>query len=276
MLLPENTKQTVLITGANSGIGLATTLAVAKRGFRSVGSVRSAAKAKQVKEAAARADVKVETVILDVTDADRAAEVVAELRPWGLVNNAGYGMTGAIEDVDDDEARQILETMVLAPMRLCRLALPHLREQKGRVVNMSSILGLVTGPLMGWYSGAKHALEALTDALRVELAPDGVRVVLVEPGGISTNIWEDLAADVEHRKGSRFEAAYQRTLTGTKATAPLMGKPEQVAGAVVRALTARVVQDRYLVGLDAQALAFMTPFTPTPLRDAAARMGLGR
>jgi NAD(P)-dependent dehydrogenase (short-subunit alcohol dehydrogenase family) len=273
--MPDNTKLTVLITGANSGIGLATTLTVAKRGFRTVGSVRSAAKAKEVKAAADRAGVKVETVILDVTDAERAAAVIAELRPWGLVNNAGYGMTGAIEDVDDDEARRILETMVLAPMRLCRLALPHLREQKGRVVNMSSILGLVTGPLMGWYAGAKHALEALTDALRVELASDGVRVVLVEPGGISTNIWEDLAADVEHRRGSRFEAAYQRALTGTKATAPLMGKPDQVATVVVRALTSRVVQDRYLVGLDAQALAWMIRFTPNPLRDAAARMGLG-
>ncbi len=273
--MPDNAKRTVLTTGANSGIGLATTLAVARKGLHSVGSVRSDAKAKEVKAAAHRANLKVDTVILDVTDADRTAEVVAELRPWGLVNNAGYGMTGAIEDVDDEEARRILETMVIAPMRLCRLALPHLRAQKGRIVNMSSIFGLVSGPLVGWYAAAKHALEALTDAFRVEVLADGVRVVLVEPGGIQTNIWEDLSANVEQRMGSRFEGAYQRTLSGTKMTAPLMGKPDQVAGVVVRALTSRIIQDRYLVGIDAQALAWMSRLTPNPLRDAAARVGLG-
>ena len=175
--------QTVLTTGANSGIGLATVLELARRGFRSVGSVRSEEKARALERAAAEAGVEVGTVLLDVTDASRCARVIDELRPWGLVNNAGYSLNGAVEDVSDEEARHLLETMVLAPMRLARLALAHMRDAGGgRIVNVSSIYGRTTTPLTGWYQGAKHALEAVSDALRVEVAGDGIGVILIEPG----------------------------------------------------------------------------------------------
>ncbi|MBV9933302.1 MAG: SDR family NAD(P)-dependent oxidoreductase, partial [Actinobacteria bacterium] len=110
--------RTVLTTGANSGIGLATAIEVARRGFRSVGTVRSEEKGDVLAKAAAEAGVEVEPMLLDVTDADRCAEVVGGLDVYALVNNAGYGVTGAVEDVGDDEARQLLETMVVAPMRL--------------------------------------------------------------------------------------------------------------------------------------------------------------
>jgi len=119
-----STARIVITTGANSGIGLATALEVARRDMHSVATVRSAAKADLVKEAAAEAGVGVETAILDVTDRVGCAELIERYEPWGIVNNAGFSASGAVEDVGDDEVAVILETMVAAPIRLARLAIP--------------------------------------------------------------------------------------------------------------------------------------------------------
>ena len=268
--------RTVLTTGANSGIGLATVLELARRGYRSIGSVRSEAKADEVGKTAADAGVEVETVLLDVTDASACAEVMAGLSLFGLVNNAGYTGTGAIEDVGDDEARRQLETMTVAPMRLARLALPGMRERgEGRIVNVSSIYGRTTTPLTGWYQATKHALEALSDALRMEVAASGVKVVLVEPGAFKTGIWEEFARDIEGRKGSRFEGAYRRSLQTMKLTQALMGQPERVASVIARALGSPFPRARYLVGYDAQMLALASSFTPTAVKDRVIRLTLG-
>jgi chromosomal replication initiation ATPase DnaA len=126
-----NDARPVLTTGANSGLGLAIAVELARRGFRSIGSVRSEAKAAVVHEAADEAGVEVETVLLDVTDADGCAEVVDSVRPWGLVNNAGVVDQRLVEEDTDDEARAMFETMAIAPMRLARLALPHMRAGGG-------------------------------------------------------------------------------------------------------------------------------------------------
>jgi NAD(P)-dependent dehydrogenase (short-subunit alcohol dehydrogenase family) len=265
-------QRTVLTTGANSGIGLATVLEIARRGLRSVGSVRSPEKADAVGKAAAEAGVHVETVLLDVTDPIASARVVDEVRPWGLVNNAGFPAMGSIEDTKDDDARQAFETMVLAPMRLARDALPHMRQHGGgRIVNISSIYGRTTTPLTGWYQGAKHALEALSDALRMEVARDGVRVILVEPGGFKTAIWEENEREIAKHEGSRYDAAYRRTLQATRLWQPLMGDPAQCARTIASALTTRIPRTRYLVGYDAQALALWSSLTPTQVKDRIVR-----
>ena len=268
--------RTVLTTGANSGIGLATVIELARRGFRSIGSVRSEEKAETVAKAAAEAGVHVETILLDVADAEQCERAMTGLELYGLVNNAGYGVIGAIEDVSDEEARSLLETMVIAPMRLARLALPFMREQQaGRIVNISSIAGRTTAPFAGWYQAAKHALEAATDALRIETAGAGIKVVLVEPGGFKTNIWEDTQRDVQKRAGSSFDAAYQRSLRMTELTQPLMGNPDRCAKVIAGAVAGRLPRARYLVGLDAQALNVMDTLTPTPIKDRVIRFGLG-
>ena len=271
-------ERAVLTTGANSGIGLATAIEVARRGFRSIGSVRSDAKATTVQRAADEAGVEVETVLLDVTDAAQCKEVMADLQLYGLVNNAGYAITGAIEDVADEEAHALFETMVHAPMRLARLALPAMREEgDGRIINISSIAGRTTAPFAGHYSGAKHALEALSDALRMEVAGDGIRVALVEPGGFKTGIWEEFERDIAKREaaGSRYVGAYRRSLQGQKMLEVIMGNPDACAKVILTALTSRIPRSRYLVGLDAQAMLLTQTFTPTAIKDRLIRLGLG-
>ena len=269
-------EKTILTTGSNSGIGLATVIKAAQLGFRSVGTVRSEAKAEVVHREAARAGVEVETLMLDVTDAEGCAKVIDQVRPWGLVNNAGYGGIGAIEDVGDDEAAQLMETMVMAPMRLARLALPHMRAARGgRVINMSSVFGRTTAPLAGWYSATKHALEALSDAMRMEVASAGIKVILIEPGGFRTGIWQEVSDQIDRRADSAYLRSYRRSATGLRLMQPLMGDPTTVARIVGHALTSRFPQERYLVGVDAAFLTLAQRLSPTSLRDLVTRTGLG-
>lgn len=265
-----------LTTGASSGIGLATVVELARLGLRSVGTVRSPAKARRLAEAAEAAGVHVETAVLDVTDAAQCQRVVARFHPTVVVNNAGYGITGAVEDVDDEEARRAIETMVVAPMRLARLALPSMRHAgEGRIVNVSSVYGRVTSPLTGWYQGCKHALEAVSDALRTEVAAAGVKVVLVEPGLVRTAIWRGVDDELAARAGSPFAPAYGRLLAVTRLADPIMARPAQVAKTIGRAVTARTPRDRYLVGWDAHAVARAAPLAPAAVKDRVTRAVLG-
>ena len=269
-------ERTVLVTGAGTGIGLATTIEVALRDFRAVAGVRSAARARAVTRAARAAGVKVKTVMLDVTDAARCEAVIDEYRPYGLVNNAGMPASGAVEDVSDEDARAALETMVLAPMRLARLAIPHMREQGGgRIVNISSIYGLTSTPLTGWYQAAKHALEAVSDALRVEVASDNVAVVLIEPGAFRSNIWESAGNDLLKRLESDYFTAYRRLEGGIKASQRLMGDPIDVARVIAQVMTVKSPKSRYLVGYDARAIDIYSKLLPTEVRDRLARLTLG-
>ena len=266
----------MLTTGANSGIGLATVLEVAKRGFRSVGTVRSEAKAEVVAKAAADAGVDVATVLLDVDDPEQCRAVMSDLEVYGLVNNAGTSLTGAVEDVPDDEARALLETMVVAPMRLARLALPAMRAQGGgRIVNISSVMGRVSLPLGGWYGGAKHALEALSDALRIEVARDGVQVVLIEPGRIDTGIWDRSREDIERRADSRYQHSYGLSLSGLRLRGAKRPGAPAVAQVVAGALSARRPRSRYMIGADTRLGVVADALVPTRVKDLALRRALG-
>ncbi len=274
--MPAVESRTALVTGANSGIGLATVIELARRDLRAVGSVRSPAKARAVHAAAREAGVEVDTVLLDVGDSRRCEKVIDDLRPYAIVNNAGVSNLGAVEDVADTEVRAQIETMLVAPMRLARLAIPHMREAGGgRIVNVSSIYGLLTTPLSGWYQACKHALEAVSDALRMEVARDGIRVVLIEPGSFDTGIWENSAAAVDRRTGTRYATPYDRTLRGVRLTRPLMGDPETAARVIARAVTSSRPANRYLVGYDAQLARAYSRMVPEQVRDRLARLALG-
>jgi NAD(P)-dependent dehydrogenase (short-subunit alcohol dehydrogenase family) len=265
-------ERVALTTGANSGIGLATALELARRGMRSVGTVRSRAKAAVVSDAAESMGLTIETAILDVTDADSCERVVRKYCPTVVVNNAGFSVTGAVEDIGDEEARAALETMVVGPMRLARLALPHMREVRdGRIINVSSIYGRATTPLTGWYQASKHALEGVSDALRAEVAGDGIKVVLVEPGFVRTGIWAEVDDELEGRANSGFAPSYQRLLANTRMASPIMTDPAKVADVIARAICSRNPRARYLVGCDAQVIAGLRAWVPTQVWDRAAR-----
>jgi NAD(P)-dependent dehydrogenase (short-subunit alcohol dehydrogenase family) len=268
--------RSVLVTGANSGLGLAIAIELARRGHHTIGTVRSPQKAKVLHEAAGEVGVEIEAALLDVTDAEGCASIIDRFRPEVLVNNAGYGLSAPMESVPDEDAEQLLATMLIAPMRLARLSLPHMRAAGwGRIVNISSILGRITMPLSGWYQAAKHGLEAATDALRIEVARDGITVVLVEPGLFRTAIFDDLAADQDRYAGERYGDVYDRLRDAMSRGEPFMGDPATVAKTVAKVVAARQPRARYLVGTDAQWLDAVRGLTPTQLQDRLARLMVG-
>ena len=223
-------RRTVLVTGASSGIGLATAVELARRGFRAIGSVRSEEKAEALREAALEANVEVESVRLDVTDATACERVVTEVGPlYGLVNNAGYGGAGAIEDVSDAEARRMLETLPIAPARLARLALPGMRALgAGRIVNLSSIYGLIGAADVPPYHASKGAVRLMTKNDALIYAPDQIRVNSIHPGFIWTPMVE------EHLRGTGatdMDAA--RKEVGLLHPLGHMGEPDDIAWGVV-------------------------------------------
>lgn len=270
--------RTVLVTGANSGVGLETALQLARLGFRVVGTARSDEKLASLAEVARGAGVEVEGAVLDVTDARGCEAVVARFEPWGLVNNAGYMNVGLVVDVPPEDALRQLHTMVVAPMRLAALALPGMRRRgEGRIVNVSSVAAHATAAMTGWYQACKHALSAVTDALRREVAADGVDVVLVEPGGLRTGIWDKAEDDMLRRRdGSASPAAYDRALGILRGARPRMGPSVGAAEVIGDAMTAGRPRARYRVGRDAPVIELTNALLPGRVKDRLARAALGR
>jgi NAD(P)-dependent dehydrogenase (short-subunit alcohol dehydrogenase family) len=263
--------RTVVVTGANSGIGLVTALELAAAGYDVVGTARSQPKADTLHAAAADRGLTVRTVLLDVADAESTAKGFAEIEAtgdiWGVVNNAGFAQAGAIEDVDDEAVRYQLEVNLIAPARIARLVVPGMRARgDGRIVNVSSIAGRISLPLMGWYCASKHGVEAKTDALRMEVAPYGVKVSLVEPGSFGTGIWDGASYPDDAATGD-YAAAYDRARRTTSAGARVMPDPVWVARTVRLALSSPVPLARYLIGLDAVGGVIAERLVPTAVSD---------
>lgn len=267
-------RRSVLVTGANSGIGLATSIELAALGFHTLGVVRSDEKAQVLLDNAQQAGVEVAPLVLDVTDADACDEVLAGLDLYGLVNNAGYYNAGAVEDVPPADVDRQLDTMVAAPMRLAQAALPAMRQRgQGRIVNVASAIVHLTGPITGWYQASKKALSAVSDALRIEVAPFGVEVVLIEPGAIDSNIWVKARDDLQrHRPGSPYADAYNRAISLIDHLHGRMAAPSTVAEVIGQALTVGRPRAVYRVNADAAALRWASMLVPPTVRDRLIRM----
>jgi NAD(P)-dependent dehydrogenase (short-subunit alcohol dehydrogenase family) len=273
----------VLVTGANSGIGLATVLRFARRGWDTWGTVRSEAKADDLRREAADAGVsdRLHPLVLDVSDHDAVVASWPQLPPfYGVVNNAGYSEMGAVEDVSAAEAKAQLDVNLVAPAVVSACALPAMRARgSGRIVMVSSIAGRAAiMPLNGWYHASKFGLEALSDVLRMEVAGFGVQVSIVEPGFFKTGIESranEKAAELAARESSPYREAYRRSQQGLGMIDRVAPPPTLVATTIVAAVESRSPLRRYLVGADALAVAGTQAFWPRGMTDAAARLFTG-
>lgn len=269
-------RKVILLTGASSGIGYETAVLLARKGHRVYGAARRVERMEPLRAFG------IVPLRLDVTDeASMAACVAAVMEAEGridvLVNNAGYGSFGAIENVPLEEARRQLEVNVFGLARLTQLVLPHMRAQgSGTVVNVSSIAGKIVLYFGGWYHVSKFAVEALSDALRMEVKPFGIRVALIEPGGIKTD-WGIIAAD--HLAASSAGTAYEKEALNEAATLRkaysmrLLSKPTVIARVITRAASRRRPKVRYRTGLFSHSGVFLHAILPARWWDALMRAG---
>ena len=273
------TSRAVLVTGCSSGIGAATAARLAGAGWTVYATARRPETLAELEAKGCR------ILALDVTDeASRKAAVDAVVEAEGavgvLVNNAGYSQSGAVESVPDERVRAQFETNVFAPLALCRLVLPGMREQGwGKVVNVSSMGGRFTFPGGGLYHASKYALEALSDAMRFELKGFGVDVILIEPGLIRTRFGDVVVREIgegtaDHGPYADFNRAVGEATIGVHEKgllARLGGPPEAVAESIERALNAKRPRARYTVTASAKVLLALHALLPDAGWDAMLR-----
>jgi NAD(P)-dependent dehydrogenase (short-subunit alcohol dehydrogenase family) len=271
-------KKVALVTGASSGIGFDAALALKNNGFTVYGAARRVEKLKELEKHG------IQTLPLDVTVEDSMVKcvediVAAEGRIDVLVNNAGYGSYGAIEDVPMDEARRQIEVNVFGLARMSQLVLPHMRQNNfGRIINISSMGGKIYTQFGGWYHATKFAVEALSDCMRLEVEPFGIDVVLVEPGGIKTD-WGTIAAEnlKKASQGGPYASAANKTAEGMKKmyTGNMLSDPKIIAKAIVKGATAKKPRTRYLIGFGAKPAVFLRRILSDRLYDRFTKRMMG-
>jgi NAD(P)-dependent dehydrogenase (short-subunit alcohol dehydrogenase family) len=269
----------ILVTGCSSGIGHALASRLGRSGHLVFATARRPASIADLERDGCR------LLALDVTDEESMVAAVRAVEDefgavWGLVNNAGYGEYGTVEEVPMDRIRRQFETNVFGLSRMCQLVLPAMREaNRGRIVNVGSMGGRLTFPASGYYHASKYAVEAITDALRYEVRPFGVAVSLVEPGPVTSG-FESTAgrtlAEASNGTGPYVElAGALRSGMDRLYRMPFASVgPERVAGVIEAALLGRHPRPRYLVGLTARVTVGARGVLPDRLWDAALRAGM--
>ncbi len=270
----ENNDRSILITGCSTGIGLAAARTLKARGWRVLATARKPADIERLQR-----EDGLDVLSLELSDRASIARCASEAlartdgRLYALYNNAAYGVIGAMEDISADVLREHLDINVIAAHDLTRQIVPAMRRAgRGRIVMCSSVLGLVSGPYRGAYCASKFALEALSDALRMELRPAGIKVSLLQPGPIESSFLASTIAqfrrtiDIEQ---SAHREHYARRLRAMEAGGPKRFKlgPEAVVAKLVHALESPNPKVRYRIGLPTQAAEILRRVLPTALLD---------
>jgi NAD(P)-dependent dehydrogenase (short-subunit alcohol dehydrogenase family) len=270
----------VLVTGASTGIGEATAFHLRELGFDPVAGVRRDEDAERLEGHG------LQTVRLDVTDEAQIAaarEAIGDGVLAGLVNNAGVAVAAPLEYVPLDQFRRQLEVNLIGQVAVTQVFLPALRRAGGRIVNVSSIGGLVALPLLSPYNASKFALEAVSDSLRRELRPQGIDVIVIEPGGIKTPIWtkgNKLADEMISEMPPEAERLYGRLVAGVRRETVKIERerglsPRAVAEVIGTALTVERPRTRYVVGREAKVRANLARLLPDRAMDRLIGRALG-
>lgn len=262
----------VIITGASSGIGEATAIHLARRGFSALAASRSLTRLDPLMEAADAEGLPITPYELDPNDSDSVNDAVARMEDkhgtiFGLVNNAGYGLRGCMEDLSIQELRDQFETNLFGVLRMSKAVLPGMRKAgAGRIVDVGSVMGQLSAPDMGAYSASKHALKAMNAAMRMETAKFGVKVVLVEPGLFRSNFsGNQVTAAKSLDPDSPYKAYATAPQKNPRTQIRWGGDPFKVARVIYRAMTSRWPAPRYAVGPDARLGALAARLAPDRL-----------
>lgn len=254
----DKEEKVAVVTGSSSGIGLETSLLLAKNGFRTFATVRNLDKANAIRNISDKGELPIHVVELDVSSDKSVNAAIDKISDESkridvLVNNAGYSLIGALEDLSMDEIKAQFETNLFGTIRVMKAVLPTMRKQKGgTIVNVSSMAGRVGFPLFPVYSGTKFALEGVSESIRLETDPLGIKIVLVEPGTIRSNFASNAIIGQKAAEPASPYASLMETLQ--KATARFVDQgtpPEEVAKVILKAVTIDNPDLRYLVGNDA-------------------------
>jgi len=250
-------EKVALVTGSSSGIGFETSLGLARNGFYTFASMRDVSKGNKIKELAKKENLPIEIIELDVDKEDSIKNAIKSVvekkqRIDVLVNNAGWGLWGSVEDVSIDEFKEQFETNFFSIIRMIHEVAPIMREQKsGHIINISSIAGRIGFPISPAYISSKFALEGLSESLRFELMPFGVNVIIIEPGMIKTNFFEPMKLGKKAEKTDAYKNITEKVLSGVKMMAQMATDPKEVSNTIIQAIKEEKPLPRYIVGNDA-------------------------
>ena len=246
-----------VVTGTSSGIGFESALALAREGYYTYATMRDTTKSDKIKELGKKNNLKISVLELDVDDESSVKNAIREIldqkqRIDILVNNAGWGLWGCVEDVSVDEFKAQFDTNFFSIIRLIQEVGPTMRKQgSGKIINISSVAGRIGFPASPAYISSKFALEGLSECLRLEMAPFGVDVIIIEPGVIKTNFLNPVKLAKKSESDTAYRDITSRVVSGIKMMAEMGTHPKEVADAVVKSIKDDKPLPRYIVGNDA-------------------------